>query len=284
MPLLSDKKSAIFHKKDIMSLGYTIRLRYPKIYANDDLIAIFFYRNGRTLNGFSLRFNDNIIGKSYVSIQDLSNSFKIPPKYCDVYYEKDDKNWPTYWVVIHDPRYPRVYLMWEPLSQYDLKGLTYDKGQLEVMLLPKDANQDSRERFAYYLAHIDKKAKKIAPAIRMTGSIFNPFGGSFSLSEFAKSLPSDNNTKGIQIKYQGRNSNDHYVYNLYYNGSYDGQIFYYPNNSGYTIMTVGLKHGQSVNGNFANGRLYTPQCGHTQAENINDAIKKSINCSYKSRY
>ena len=93
-----------------------------------------------------------------------------------------------------------------------------------------------------------------------------------------------NDTGGIQIKYQGRNSNDHYVYNLYYNGSYDGQIFYYPNNGGYTIMTVGIRHGQSVNGNFADGRLYTPQCGHTHADNIDDAIKKAVNCSYKSRY
>ncbi len=94
-----------------------------------------------------------------------------------------------------------------------------------------------------------------------------------------------NDTGGIQIKYQGYNkSNGNYVYNLKYNGSYDGQIFYYPNNGGYTIMTVGVKHGQSVNGNFANGRLYTPQCGHTNADNINDAIKKAVDCSYKRSY
>jgi len=49
-------------------------------------------------------------------------------------------------------------------------------------------------------------------------------------------------------------------------------------------MSVGIEHGQSVNGYFADGRLYTPQCGHTNADNINDAIKKAVNCIYKNRY
>ena len=144
-----------------------------------------------------------------------------------------------------------------------------------------------KKKFEYYAHKIYKKAQQ--KAIQESGTSFlYPFSGYFSLSELVKTLSSNssnNTTKGIQIKYQGYDkSNGHYVYNLMYNGSYDGQVFYYPENGGYTILSVGIKQGQSVNGHFANSRLFTPQCGHINADNIDDAIKKAVNCIYKNSY
>jgi len=282
IPLLKDKKSAYLLKKDMQIMAYSTRLNYPKIYGYDDMVSIFLYRSKHSYRGFTISLDENSIDSSFADDDLLDKEDRIPAKYYDVYYT-NKKNWPTYWVLINDPRYPKIYFKWEPTSIRHVNGKKYDKGKLEVMLLPKGASKISKKRFAYYVSHIPKTSKK--NNISQGVSLFNPFGGSFSLSQALNTVFPDDKNKGIQIKYQGYNkSNGTYIYDLKYNGSYNGRIVYYPNNGGYTIMSVGIEHGQSVNGYFSDGRLYTPQCGHTNADNINDAIKKAVNCIYKQTY
>ena len=297
IPMHKNKTSAFIHKKNVKSGSYRIRLDYPIVYRYENRIVILIYREPRSLfvseySGFEISLDGKPTVDTYrISSEFLENEDKMPSKYYDAkrtFYKK--RKWPTFWTLIYDPKYPKIYFRWKPTVTYTIKGYKYDEGILEVMLLHKGASSQERELFNYLLQKF--KASKIVLSEeerslrRASNAYANYVLGAFS-SQLSGALktPSSNEQKGIQIKYQGYNkSSEHYVYNLKYNGSYDGQIVYYPKNGGYTIMTVGVKHGQSVNGNFADGRLYTPQCGHTHADNIDNAIKKAVNCSYKSRY
>jgi len=99
---------------------------------------------------------------------------------------------------------------------------------------------------------------------------------------------SSDDVHSIRVKYEGYDSSTkHYVYNLYVNNSYDGQIFYYKDGNSYVIMTTGISKGNSVNGTyFTSGynNLTTSQCGDTHVSGIDEAINKVAKCVYKGHY
>jgi len=107
--------------------------------------------------------------------------------------------------------------------------------------------------------------------------------------EMLESTPkSDSSLNGnIRVEYDGYTDwNKHYAYNIYINGKYDGQIFYYWNKNIILFMTIGTS--RSINGdynpNLSYYNLYTPKCGKGTASSINEAIKKAVNCAYKGYY
>lgn len=296
IPMHKNKTSAFLHKKDMLSEAYRIRLDQPTVYWYKDHIFIAVYRESRSPHSQYLGFEITTVkgkptvDRSWLNAGDL-DVHKMSSKYYDAIrtFRKQPK-WPTYWALIYHPDFPKIYFRWKPTSTDYVKTVKYDEGILEVMLLSKGAGSQEKAFFNYFVKKFQDNKTIFLEKERAARRASNAYGN-YLLRAFSSQLSSaidttfSNDTKGIQIKYQGYNkSNGNYVYNLKYNGSYDGQIFYYPNNGGYTIMTVGVRHGQSVNGDFADGRLYTPQCGHTTADNIDDAIKKAVNCIYKRSY
>jgi len=110
-----------------------------------------------------------------------------------------------------------------------------------------------------------------------------------STKEMLTSTPkSDSSVNGnIRLEYSGYTDwNKHYTYNIYVNGEYDGQIFYYWDKDKYIFMTIGTS--RSIDGDYypdlSYDNFYTPTCGEGTASSINEAIKKAVNCAYKGYY
>jgi len=294
IPLLKDNKSAYLYKK--MQIAYTWRYSNIRVFAKNEIIYIMLYYDQprpfdkRKYFGFYIDTQKRKVG--LLETYNIPYSKALPQEYYKTKrtYYKSDSKLPVYWLLIKSEKYPKIFFKWDIRAKSFDSGYHIDQGILQVMILPKNASSIAKMKFAQFVNEFNNNNIYLSAQEKAASQYSSYLMGAVS-SQLSNALHSDNSqnntSQNIKIDYKGYDSSTkHYVYDLKYNGEYDGEVFYYSDDKDIlTIMSIGIKHGQSINGFYSNdGTLYTTKCGKTSALNINDAIKKTVNCIYKYKY
>jgi len=285
-PLKNDPNSAYLYEKEAYHIAYRNRLPYPMIRRDGNNILIPLYRDGEFYRGFFIDLTKKSynVGTMFIRPYEFRELPSVSSTYKITYGNRDPyRKWPTYWIVLNH-RDIKIFFKWDVTSIIYSK-VVMDEGNLEVMILNKNASNSSKQMFSRKLEQMKNTNTPRSEADKAAAQYFNYLMGALSSQISSALSDSSSSTSSVTTNYDGYTDwNGHYTYNMRVNGTYNGQIFYYDKDGSKIIMTAGIKKGRSVNGSYSDGTLSTPQCGRIEVGSIEDAVKKVANCSYEGTY